>query len=322
MVLLASKYRKPLGRRAFLVGVIENQCLEELGMFPASFEYVRTHSVDEALAALRQHGSEARVLAGGQSLIPAMRYRLARPGVLVDINPVKELNYLKEENGFLRIGATTRDAALEFAPWIRQRYSLVTAVSNVVADPVVRHMGTVVGSLCHNDPAGDWTATALAARGLVVVRGQNGLREVAIDDFLVDSYTTALEEGEMAVELKLPIPDGKTQGSYQKIERKVGDYATCAAAVQLSLADDGSIRQAGVAITASGPKAMRVEAAERMLVGQRPSKELLESAAAEAPKIATPNPDARGGVEYKKNMARVLVLRGLQASLERLGVRA
>ena len=290
-------------------------------MFPASFEYVRAHTTDEAFAALQQHGYEGRVLAGGQSLIPAMRYRLARPGVLVDINPIKELSYLREENGVLRIGATTRDAALEFAPWIK-KYSLIDDVSRVVADPVVRHMGTVVGSICHNDPAGDWTATALAARGTVVVRGVNGLREVSIDDFLVDSYTTAVEEGEMALELKIPIPDAHTQGSYQKIERKVGDYATCAAAIQIAMNADGTIRQAGIAITAVGAKAMRVNAAEAMLVGQKPSLELLRAAAEEAPKIATPNADARGSADYKKDMARVLVLRGLKQSLERLGVQA
>lgn len=289
-------------------------------MFPASFEYVRAHSLDEAFNSLQQHGYDGRVLAGGQSLIPAMRYRLARPAVLVDINPIKDLAYLKEEDGYLRIGATTRDAALEFTPYIRQRYSLITSVSSVVADPIVRHMGTVVGSVCHNDPAGDWTATALAARGVMVVRGRDGLREVPIDEFLVDSYTTAVEEGEMALELKIPIPDAHTQGSYQKIERKVGDYATCAAAVQLSLNPDGTIREAGIAITAAGPIAMRVSAAEAMLIGQKPTLELLRAAAAEAPKIASPNADQRGSAEYKKDMTRVLVGRGLRQALERLGV--
>jgi aerobic carbon-monoxide dehydrogenase medium subunit len=291
-------------------------------MFPASFEYVRAHTTDEAFAALQQHGFDGRVLAGGQSLIPAMRYRLARPAVLVDINPIKDLEYLKEENGFLRIGATTRDAALEFAPWILERYSLITSVSKVVADPIVRHMGTVVGSVCHNDPAGDWTATSLASRAIMVVRGKNGLREVPIDEFLVDSYTTAVEEGEMALELKIPIPDAHTQGSYQKIERKVGDYATCAAAVQISLNSDGTIRQAGIAITAAGPIAMRVAAAEAMLVGQKPSLELIKAAAAEAPKIASPNADQRGSAEYKKDMTRVLVGRGITEALQRLGVNA
>jgi aerobic carbon-monoxide dehydrogenase medium subunit len=291
-------------------------------MFPASFEYVRAHTTDEAFNALQQHGFDGRVLAGGQSLIPAMRYRLARPAVLVDINPIKDLEYLKEENGFLRIGATTRDAALEFAPWILERYSLIAAVSKVVADPIVRHMGTVVGSVCHNDPAGDWTATSLASRAIMVVRGKNGLREVPIDEFLVDSYTTAVEEGEMALELKIPIPDAHTQGSYQKIERKVGDYATCAAAVQISLNADGTIRQAGIAITAAGPIAMRVAAAEAMLVGQKPSLELIKAAAAEAPKIASPNADQRGSAEYKKDMTRVLVGRGITEALQRLGVNA
>lgn len=288
-------------------------------MIPASFEYVRAHSQDAAFEALQQHGEGARVLAGGQSLIPAMRYRLARPAVLVDINPIGDLSYFKEEGGFLRIGATARDAALEFAPWIRERYSLITSVSGVVADPIVRHMGTVVGSVCHNDPAGDWTATALAARGVMVVRGRGGVREVPIDEFLLDSYTTAVGEGEMALELKIPIPDAHTQGSYQKIERKVGDYATCAAAVQLSLNADGTIREAGVAITAAGPIAMRVAAAEQMLVGQRPSLELFRAAAAEAPKIASPNADQRGSAEYKKDMTRVLVGRGLKQASERLG---
>ena len=287
-------------------------------MFPASFEYVRAHSPDEAFGALQQHGDEGRVLAGGQSLIPAMRYRLARPGVLVDINPIKELDYIREEGGFLRIGATARDAAVEFTPWIRERYSLMTSVSGVVADPIVRHMGTVVGSVCHNDPAGDWTATALALRAVMRVRGKNGVREVPIDEFLVDSYTTAVEEGEMALELMIPMPDERTQGSYQKIERKVGDYATCAAAVQLSLNADGTIRQAGIAITACGPQALRVTEAEAMLIGQRPTPELLRAAAAEAPKIATPNADQRGSAEYKKDMARVLVGRGLTQALERL----
>ena len=291
-------------------------------MFPASFEYVRAHSSDEAFAALQQHGSDSRVLAGGQSLIPAMRYRLARPTVLVDINPIKEFSYMREENGFLVLGATARDAQLEFAAFIKERYSLISAVSAVVADPIVRHMGTVVGSICHNDPAGDWTATALAMRAVMVVRGKNGTREVPIDEFLVDSYTTAVEEGEMALEVRIPIPDAHTQGAYQKIERKVGDYATCAAAVQLAMNADGTIRQAGIAITASGPIAMRVAAAEAMLVGQRPTTELLKAAAAEAPKIASPNADQRGSSEYKKDMTRVLVGRGLKQALERLGVTA
>ncbi|WP_216319121.1 FAD binding domain-containing protein [Deinococcus aestuarii] len=291
-------------------------------MFPVNFEYRRAHSAQEALAALQEHGGEARVLAGGQSLIPAMRYRLARPAVLVDINPVREFDFLREEGGQLRIGATLRDAALEFTPWVGERYSLLADVSRVVADPVVRHLGTVVGSVCHNDPAGDWTSAALAARATMLVHGADGEREVPIDDFLVDAYTTAVQDGELAVELRIPTPGARTRGSYQKIERKVGDYATAAAAVQLSLNEDGTVREAGVAITAAGSTALRVAQAEAMLRGQRPTLELLQAAAAEASTLASPMADARGSVAYKKDMARVLVLRGLKQSLSRLGVPA
>ncbi|GGJ69616.1 carbon monoxide dehydrogenase medium subunit [Deinococcus aquiradiocola] len=287
-------------------------------MFPVSFEYVRSTSVEEALAALQQHGGDARVLAGGQSLIPAMRYRLARPAVLVDINRVQGLDTLHEADGHLHIGATLRDARLEFTPWIAERYSLLSDVSRVVADPIVRHMGTVVGSVCHNDPSGDWTAAALAARATMTVQGQDGPRDVLIDDFLIDAFQTSVQDGELAIAMRLPTPGPRTQGSYQKIERKVGDYATCAAAVQLTLDDAGLISAAGVAITAAATTAIRVAKAEAMLIGQRPTLQLLQDAAMEASILSTPVADARGSVAYKKDMARVLVLRGLKQSLTRL----
>lgn len=287
-------------------------------MFPVSFEYTKAHSAAEALAALQQHGGDGRVLAGGQSLIPAMRYRLARPGVLIDIGSIAELNTLKEEGGWLHIGATLKDAALEFTPFIAERYSLLSDVSRVVADPIVRHMGTVVGSVCHNDPSGDWTAAALAAGAIMTIHGAGGPRDVNIDDFLIDAFTTSVQDGELAVAMRLPTPGPRTQGSYQKIERKVGDYATCAAAVQLTLDESGLISAAGVSITAASTTAIRVKKAEAMLLGQRPSLHLLQEAAMEASILSTPVADARGSVAYKKDMARVLVLRGLKQSLQRL----
>jgi carbon-monoxide dehydrogenase medium subunit len=287
-------------------------------MFPASFQYLSARSVDETLAALLEHGADARVLAGGQSLIPAMRFRLARPTVLVDINPVGELAYLREESGALLIGAGTRDAAIERSAAVASRYRLVADVAAVVADPVVRQMGTVVGSLCHNDPAGDWSVAALAARAQIVVRGKNGNRTIAIDDFLVDSFTTAVGEGELAIEARFPTPGNRTSGAYRKLERKVGDFATASAAVQLTLAADGTIADAGIAIGAAGPKATRVVEAERMLNGARPGPELLRSAAAAAEKISDPTADTRGDVEFKRAMAGVLVHRALAATLERL----
>jgi aerobic carbon-monoxide dehydrogenase medium subunit len=289
-------------------------------MFPAQFDYRPASSVDAAIEALVRYGDDARVLAGGQSLIPAMRFRLARPAVLVDINPVAELDYLRESDGQLQIGATTRDFLLETSPMLGDRYRLIADTAAVVADPVVRQMGTVVGSLCHNDPAGDWPVTALASRAQVVVRGKDGARTVSIDDFIVDSYTTAVGTGEMAVEARFPTPGARTSGSYQKIERKVGDFATAAAAVQITLAPDGTIADAGIAIGALGPKALRVSAAEKLLKGVMPSKALIAQAMREAENIADPNPDNRGSVEYKRAMAGVLVGRALTQTLERLGV--
>jgi carbon-monoxide dehydrogenase medium subunit len=289
-------------------------------VIPAAFEYVRAHSEDEAFAHLQQHGSDARILAGGQSLIPAMRFRLARPSVLVDINEAKELSYIRLD-GTLAIGAIARDSAIERAPWTGdRRWGLLRDVSRVVADPVVRQMGTLVGSLCHNDPAGDWTTAALAARAEVVVRGTAGPRTVPIDNFLVDSFTTAVGEGEMAVAVRFPVPDDRTAGAYQKIERKVGDFATAAAAVQVSLHANGTIRDAGVALSAAGPCAVRVQEAEQLLEGQRPSGELIRAAADAASRRSEPQADLRGSVEYKKHLAGVLVARALRQVFTRLGV--
>jgi carbon-monoxide dehydrogenase medium subunit len=293
-----------------------------LAVIPAAFEYVRAQSVEEALAQLQKHGGDARVLAGGQSLIPAMRFRLARPAVLVDINPARELDYLKMD-GTLTLGALARDVSIERASWIAdKRWSLLRDVASVVADPVVRQTATVVGSLCHNDPAGDWTTVALATRAHIDVRGKGGTRSVPIDEFLVDSFTTAVGEGEMALAVKFPVPDDRTAGSYQKIERKVGDYATAAAAVQLSLNADGTIREAGIALSAAGPCAVRVEDAERVLKGQKPSAAVIAAAADAATRRSAPQADLRGSIPYKKNLAGVLVARGLRQALTRLGVQA
>ena len=292
-------------------------------VIPAAFEYVRAHTADEALAALQQHGAGARVLAGGQSLIPAMRFRLARPAVLVDINPLRELSYVRIDGTVMALGAIARDVEIERAPWITERrWSLIHDMSRVVADPIVRQMGTVVGSLCHNDPAGDWTAASLAARAEVTVRGKDGVRNVPIDDFLVSSYTTAVGEGEIALGVHFPAADDRTAGAYQKMERKVGDFATAAAAVQVSLTASGTITGAGVALSAAGPCAVRVDEAEKILNGQRPSAELLRAAGDAASRKSDPQGDLRGSVDYKKNLAGVLVVRALRQALSRLGVRA
>jgi carbon-monoxide dehydrogenase medium subunit len=290
-------------------------------VIPAAFDYLRAHTTDEAFAHLQQHGAEARVLAGGQSLIPAMRFRLARPAVLVDINGIGELNYVRMSDGVLAVGAVARDTDVERAPWIGdRRWSMLYDASRVVADPVVRQMGTMVGSLCHNDPSGDWTTVALASRATVVVRGKSGTRRLPIDEFLVDSFATAVGDGEMALGAEFPVPDDRTAGSYQKVERKVGDFATAAAAVQVSLNADGTIRSAGVALSAAGACAVRVDAAEQLLAGQKPSADLLRAASDAAWHRSAPQADLRGSVEFKKHLAGVLVARGLRQAFSRLEV--
>jgi carbon-monoxide dehydrogenase medium subunit len=288
-------------------------------LFPARFDYRRAESIDEALAALAEHGGDARVLAGGQSLIPAMRFRLARPAVLVDINPLDDLAYIREDGGALRIGARTRDSELERWAGLG-RYAMIADASVVVADPVVRQMGTVVGSLCHNDPAGDWPVVALAGRAEVVVRNASGERTIPIDGFLVDSFTTAVADGELATEVRFPTPPDRSAGAYYKIERKVGDFATAAAAVRIDLAADGTIADASVALGAAGPMALRVAAAERALRGAKPSKPAIEAAAEAARAAAQPSEDNRGSVEFKQALAGVLVARALTKTFERLGV--
>jgi carbon-monoxide dehydrogenase medium subunit len=248
-----------------------------------------------------------------------MRFRLARPAVLVDLNPARDLETMQID-GVLTIGALTRDLAVERAPWIKEvGWSVLHDVSRVVADPVVRQMGTVVGSLCHNDPAGDWPAVALACRAEVQVRGTAGVRTVPIDDFLVDSFTTAVADGELALAVRFPVPGARTAGAYQKIERKVGDFATAAAAVQISLAADGRVAEAGIALSAAGPCAVRVLDAERLLVGQKPTEDVIRAAADAASRQSRPQADLRGAVDFKKHLAGVLVARGLRQALARLG---
>jgi len=285
-------------------------------VIPAAFDYHRAHSVDEAFAHLTKYGSDARVLAGGQSLIPAMRFRLARPGVLVDINPVAELSHITLD-GALTIGATARDAAIERAAWIGEpRWSLIHDVSRVVADPVVRQMATIVGSLCHNDPAGDWTTVALASRAEVIVRGAKGPRTVPIDAFLVDSFATAVGDGEMALAVRFPAPDDRSAGSYQKVERKVGDFATAAAAVTLRMKGE-TVSEVAIALTNVGPTPLKARAAEDALRGKALTDASIALSAGLAMKICQPVADQRGDVEYRTAMAGEMTQRALRVAFSR-----
>jgi carbon-monoxide dehydrogenase medium subunit len=249
-----------------------------------------------------------------------MKYRLARPSVLVDINDVAELAVLEESDGVLRIGAMTRDVTLERSRFVQSRYAALADAAPVIADPIVRQSGTVVGSLCHNDPSGDWPVVALATRASIVARGKDGARTIPIDEFLIDSFTTALRDGELAIETHVPAPTERTSGAYVKLERKAGDYATASAAVQISLSADGKVTQAGIAVGAVGACALRVPEAERLFTGAAPTSGMIRAAMDLARTAADPASDNRGSAQYKRDMAGVLVGRALRKTFERLGV--
>jgi carbon-monoxide dehydrogenase medium subunit len=285
-------------------------------MIPAAFAYVAPGSVPEAVELLRRHGTEAKILAGGQSLIPMMRFRLATPSLLIDIGRIADLRYLREEGGWLRIGALTTHADVERSPLVRERYPLLAGTAAWVADPVVRNLGTVCGSLAHADPAGDWGPALLAARAEAVITGPSGERVLPLDDFFVDTFTTALREDEILTEVRVPAPSGRTGGSYRKIERKVGDFATAAVGVQVTLGGDGRIREVGIGLCAAGPVSLRARHAEASLLGQVPTDEAIARAGELAAAQSDPRDDARGPAEYKRDMFRVLTVRALRAAVD------
>ena len=241
-------------------------------MFPSSFDYVSAGSVEEAIAAKAEGGDDTRFLAGGQSLIPMMKMRLASPAKLVDINRVPGLDTLERVNGHLRVGALVRHADIVRSDLT---FGAVASAAPWISDPLVRNRGTLCGSVAHCDPEGDWNSVLLATGADVVARGPGGERTIPITEFIVDFFTNALADDEMVTEVRIPVPSGRVGGSYQKLERKVGDYATVAVAAHLELAGDGTIAKAGLALTAVVPVNTKVGAAEAMLVGQQPSDELV-----------------------------------------------
>jgi carbon-monoxide dehydrogenase medium subunit len=280
-------------------------------VFPSSFDYLAAHSVDEALAAKRDGGDETRFLAGGQSLIPMMKTRLAAPAKLVDINGVPGLDTLERANGHLRVGALVRHADLARSDLT---FGAVRSAAPWISDPLVRNRGTLCGSVAHCDPEGDWNSVLLATGAEVIARGRNSERAIPITEFVVDFFANALTDDEMVTEVHIPVPSGRAGGSYQKLERKVGDYATVAVAAHLELADDGTISRAGLALTAVNPVNTKVTAADSMLAGHEPATELFEAAAEVAAQAAEPRDDVRGSAEWKRNVVRVFTRRALVAA--------
>jgi aerobic carbon-monoxide dehydrogenase medium subunit len=286
-------------------------------MIPAAFDYHAPQTLEEAVALLQAHPDDAKVLSGGQSLLPLLKLRLGVAGHLVDIGRIPGLEYIREEAGVLAIGGRTREADLERSDVVRRRYPLLVETTEVIADPLVRNMATVGGNLAHGDPANDHPATMLALRATVVATGPGGRREIPIDDFFVGLFATALAPDEILTEIRVPQPAPRSGGAYQKLERKVGDFATAASAVQLTLAADGTVAQAGIALTNAGPKPVRAAEAERYLTGKRPTDETIAETARLTAAAASPSADRRGAVEYKREMSRVLTARALKRALQR-----
>jgi len=284
-------------------------------LIPPQFDYHAPSTLDEALALLSQHGADAKILAGGQSLIPAMRFRLAQPAVLIDINLLAELDYLREENGHLAIGGLTRESALEGSNLVAG-YSLLHDTARVIADPLVRNLATVGGNLAHADPANDHPATMLAYGAEVIARGPKGTRTIAIDDFFVDLFTSSLEPNEILTEIRVPKPGKGSGGAYLKLERKVGDYAIAAVAAQLTL-DGDKVKSIRIGLTNVNAVPMRATDAESELAGKKLSDAVLEAAGKAAAAQCEPTADLRGGVEYKRDLVRVLTKRAVKRAAER-----
>lgn len=286
-------------------------------MIPAAFDYHRPVDVEEALALLDEHGWEAKVLAGGQSLIPAMRFRLAEPGTIVDVNDLADLDRFDETDGFLHIGPMVRHATIAESDIVRDRYPLLADAARVIADPLVRNRGTVGGSLVHADPAGDWGAVMLAYRAELTVRRAGGERNLPIDDLFLTTFVTSLEPNELVTGIRIPEGGSGQGGAYEKLERKVGDFATVGVAAQITLAEDGSVSAAGIGLTAVGPTNLRAAAAEAALLGSSTDAAVVEAAAAKAAEASSPTADTRGSEEYKRDMVRVLTGRALRRSIDR-----
>ncbi len=290
-------------------------------MIPGSFDYHAPATLDEAIKLLDELGEDAKILAGGHSLIPMMKLRLAEPTNLIDINGLSDLNYIKEENGYLCIGAMTREAALETSDLVAEKYPILKDTSEVIADPLVRNMATVGGNIAHGDPANDHPATMVALGAEVVINGPGGIlggreRKIAIDDFFKGPLMTALEQNEILTELRIPVNGGKSGAAYKKLERKVGDYAIAGAAAALQF-DGDNCSSAGIALTNVGPTPIRATEAQNALIGTSVSGDDIDKAAELAAAAAQPVGDHRGSEEYKRAVVKVLTARAVQTAKDR-----
>jgi aerobic carbon-monoxide dehydrogenase medium subunit len=287
-------------------------------LIPGSFEYLAAQSINEAVALLDRHGEGAKVLAGGQSLIPLLRFRLASPTILIDINHIDGLEYLRETNGTLHIGALTRESELDYASLIRERYPILFETSTVVADPIVRNWATVGGNIAHADPANDHPATMIALGARVVAVGPAGERVIPIEEFFTDApFETTLRPNELLTEIRVPAPVQGSGGAYVKLERKVGDYAIAGVAAYITLDGNGNVTYAGIGLTNVGQTPIKARNAEQALLGKTLNDACIHQAADLAAAASQPISDTRGPADYKRDMVHTLTVRALRKALAR-----
>ncbi len=284
-------------------------------MFPAAFDYRAPASLAEAVDILRQRGEEAKVMAGGQSLIPLLKLRFSQPALVVDIGRLPNLAGVTRKDGHLHIGALTRHGEVEHAAELKTLCPILPEAAHWIADPLIRNQGTVGGSICHADPAGDWGSVMLALGADLVARSESGERVIHAADFFQGPFTTALRPDEILTEIRIPVA-AHSGGAYNKLERKVGDFATVAVAVQVEM-NGGKVAKAGIGLTAVSDRNMKAVDAEKSLSGKEPTDAAIAEAARLAAAAAEPKSDVRGSAEYKKDIVRVFVQRGLKTAVAR-----
>jgi aerobic carbon-monoxide dehydrogenase medium subunit len=282
---------------------------------PAAFDYTRAGSVAEALDLLERHGPESRVVAGGHSLLPMMKLRLARPEWLIDINGLAELDFVVREGDVLQIGALTRHATLLGSELVGRLFPIVHDAERVIADPVVRNRGSIGGSLCQADPAEDLTTVCDVLRATVVIAGPGGQREISMAELHRGPYETAVEQHELLTEVRLPVRE-RSGSAYEKVERRVGDWAVGAAGAAVVLAEDGSVAEAGIGLTALGLEGTATSA-EEVLLGNQPTDDVIAEAGRRAAEESDPTEDQRGPVDYKRHLADELTRRVLRRAVAR-----
>lgn len=287
-------------------------------MLPAGFDYVRPSTLPEAVQILAQRGDEGKLLAGGQSLIPLLKLRFALPEVLIDIGRLPGMEYVRVDGSHLAVGAGTRHAHLAASSEARQHAPALAAAAPQIADPIVRNWGTIGGSLVHADPAGDLGSVMLAADAVLVAQSTRGERTLRAREFFQGPFTTALASDEILTEIRIPLARGRAFGTYSKLERKIGDFATVGVAVCLDL-DDGVCRTAGIGLTAVGSTNLEARAAAESLQGKPLEQETIDTAARLAAEAADPTADLRGSVDYKRDVVRVYVQRALQQAVQGKG---